>query len=78
MKTEIFKLNVTLKCGNTVYLKGTIFNATDIPTELKEEVLSDSGTISVISYGDDEFDPDKSITLTQPKKKLKVKKKILK
>jgi hypothetical protein len=70
----IFELKTTLKSGRNLYLKGTKFSEKDLPDDLKAEVDSGSGTIEVFSFGEDfegsSFDPDKTITVTEPKKKL--------
>ena len=70
-KTTVFQLNVTLKAGSNVYLKGTKFDESTLPPELKPEVDGETGTIQVISFGEDfegsDFEPEKGVTL---KKKL--------
>lgn len=77
-KTITFKLNATLKAGSKLFLKGTIFDQEHLPQELMDEVNSGSGTIEIISFGDDlegsEFNPDKAITLQEPEKKVRKKK----
>jgi hypothetical protein len=81
-KQVTFRLNATLKCGSTVYLKGAIFDEKHMPDELMQEVNSGSNTIEVMSFGDDfsgsEFDPEKSITTKEPSKKLAPKKRKVK
>jgi hypothetical protein len=76
-KTTVFELNTTLKSGHNVYLKGTKFTEDTLPDDLKDEVDSGSKTIEVISFGDDfegsTFEPENSITLKSPKKKLRAK-----
>ena len=78
-KTTVFELKVTLKAGSEVFLKGTKFNEETLPEVLKAEVKSGSSSIEIISFGDDfesaPFDPEKSITIKEPKKKLLRKKK---
>jgi len=73
-KTTVFVLNVTLKSGNHIYLKGTKFSEEDLPDELKLEVDGNTGTIGVFSYGEDfegsSFDPEETISFKKPKKKL--------
>jgi len=81
-KSIIFKLKSTLKCGSRIYLKGTVFDQKNIPDELMQEVNSGSNSIEVISFGDDfsgsEFDPDESITIKAPEKKISPKKRKVK
>jgi hypothetical protein len=73
-KTTIFELKATLKAGKALYLKGTKFTEENLPAELKAELNSGTGTIEVFSFGEDfegsSFNPDQSITVTEPKKKL--------
>jgi len=73
-KTTVFELKCTLKAGHNVYLKGTKFTEDTLPDEIKAEVDQETGTVEVISFGDDfegsSFDPDQTITIKEPKKKL--------
>ena len=80
-KTTVFELKATLKSGKDVHMKGTRFTEDNLPDYLRDEVNSGSNTIEIISFGDDfesaEFEPEKTITIKEPKKKL-FKKKTLK
>ena len=73
-KMTVFELKVTLKAGSNVYLKGTKFTEDTLPPDLKDEVDSGSGTIEIFSFGEDfegsSFDPDQTITVKEPRKKL--------
>jgi hypothetical protein len=77
-KLTVFVLNVTLKAGSDVYVKGSSYTEETLPDKLRDEVASGSGTIEVKSYGDDfessSFDPEETITLKEPTKMLKTKK----
>ena len=79
-KQVTFKLNQTLKCGSQLYLKGTVFDEEHLPAELKQEV--NSGAIEIITFGDDlegtEFNPDETISMKKPEKKIIPKKRKVK
>lgn len=81
-KQVTFKLMSTLKCGSHLYLKGTVFDEEHLPEELKQEIDSGSHMIQIISFGDDiegtEFNPDESISLQKPEKKITPKKRKMK
>lgn len=81
-KQVTFKLNQTLKCGSQLYLKGTIFDEEHLPAELKQEVESGSHSIEIITFGDDlegtEFNPDETVSMKKPEKKIIPKKRKVK
>ena len=86
-KTTVFELTKTLKCGQKVYSKGSVFNEDTLPADLKSEVDLDYSGIKVVSYGEDfegsNFDPDKTVldankTVFVPEKIVKSPKKVLK
>ena len=74
-KTTVFELNATLKAGRKVFMKGSRFTEETLPAELRDELNSGSGTIEVTSFGSDfesaNFDPEETITMKEPLKKLK-------
>lgn len=81
-KQVTFKLMTTLKCGSQLYLKGTVFDEEHLPDELRQEVESGSHMVQVISFGDDfegtEFNPEETISVQKPEKKLTPKKRKVK
>jgi len=76
-KITVFELTKTLKAGNDVFLKGSRFTEDTLPALLKDELDSGSQTIEVFSYGEDfegsTFEPEETVTIKEPKKRLKSK-----
>ena len=81
-KQVTFKLMATLKCGSHLYLKGAVFDEEHLPDELRQEIESGSHMVQVISFGDDfegtEFNPEETISVQKPEKKLTPKKRKVK
>jgi hypothetical protein len=79
-KTTVFELTTTLKAGSQIWIKGTTFNENTLPELLRKEVEAGSPWIKVVSFGEDfegsDFDPDQTITVKEPKKKIVRKKKL--